>query len=126
MQRSLAQLEAVVRDSICPVCAQRPAPGPCAVEAAGECALFWFFPRVATALRSVRGGDINDSIAAIRRDVCSVCQHQQPGGFCRARRDVECALDAYLVLLVDVFEEAAGRPRSGPAGARLPGFGNRA
>jgi hypothetical protein len=120
MQRSLAQLENIVRNSICPVCAERPAPGPCVLEAAGECALFQFFPRVARALQSARGGDINDSIAAIRRDVCSVCRNQQAGGDCRVRREGECALDAYLVLLVDVIGEAAGRPRSGSAATGLP------
>ncbi len=123
MQRSLAQLENIVRDSICPVCAERPGPGPCVLEAAGECALFQFFPRVARALQSARRGDINDSIAAIRRDVCSVCRNQQAGGDCQARREGECALDAYLVLLVDVIEEAAGRPRSGSGRNRFANFG---
>jgi hypothetical protein len=82
-----------------------------------ECALFELFPRVARAILSVDSDDIQPYIQAIRRDVCSVCVEQGFDGSCEKRRRVECALDAYLVAVVDAIEEATGKSfvRQGPA-----------
>jgi len=64
---------------------------------------------VAEAIRSVNSDDINDYIAAVRRNVCSVCNEQATDGSCETRRQVQCALDAYLIPVVDAIEEATGK-----------------
>jgi hypothetical protein len=116
MQRSLAELEAIVRDKICKVCTDRTVEGACGLEDPSGCALFHLFPQVARAIQSVHSNNINDYIEAIRRDVCSVCNDRQADGRCETRQAVRCALDAYLVLIVEVIEEVAGR-RFSAAGA---------
>jgi hypothetical protein len=109
MERSLAELEAIVRKRICSICTERTAQGECGLENPSSCALFTLFPQVARAIQSVSSDDINDYINAIRAGVCSVCHEQEADGSCETRKIVQCALDAYLLLVVDVIEEATGK-----------------
>ena len=109
MKRSLAELEALVRNRICKVCTERTVAGSCGLEGPASCALLDLFPQVARAIDSVWSDDINDYVAAIRKNVCSVCEAQSPDGSCEARQRVRCALDAYLLLVVDAIEMATGK-----------------
>ena len=109
MERSLAELEAIVRKRICSLCTERTVQGQCAIEEPADCALFRLFPQVAQAIQSVSSDDIRDYITAIRAGVCSVCHDQQSDGSCETREIVRCALDAYLLLVVDAIEEATGK-----------------
>ncbi|HTP35318.1 MAG TPA: hypothetical protein VMJ75_24245 [Candidatus Acidoferrales bacterium] len=120
MDRSLAELEAIVRNRICKVCSDRTVDGQCGLEDPSTCALFRLFPQVAQAIQSVKSDDIHQYIEAIRGKVCAVCQDQATDGSCETRQMVRCALDAYLLLVVDAIEEATGKTfnKSG-----LPGLG---
>ena len=109
MERSLAELEAVVRDRICGVCTERTVAGECGLEDQSQCALFRLFPEVARAIQSVQSNDITEYVDAIRHRVCSICVTQAADGSCETREQVQCALDAYLLLVVDAIEEATGR-----------------
>jgi hypothetical protein len=109
MDRSLAELEAIVRNRICKVCTERTIDGQCGLEEPSSCALFRLFPQVAQAIQSVKSDDIHQYIDAIRKNVCSVCSGQASDGSCEARQEVRCALDAYLLLVVDAIEEATGK-----------------
>jgi hypothetical protein len=94
------------------------------MEQPSECALFRLFPQVAQAIQSVHSDDIHQYIEAIRRQVCSVCHDQESDGSCETRQQVQCALDAYLLLVVDAIEEATGKTFDKstlrPAGAAVP------
>ena len=109
MDRSLVELESIVRNRICSVCTERKADGGCGLEQPIGCALFDLFPRVARAIQTTNSDDIQQYIEAIRRDVCSVCLEQDSDGSCERRRQVRCALDAYLLPVVDAIEEATGK-----------------
>jgi hypothetical protein len=125
MDRSFEELEAIVRNRICGVCTERTIEGQCGLEDSSSCALFRLLPQVAQAIQSVQSNDIHPYIEAIRRNVCSVCQEQAQDGTCETRRQVQCALDAYLLLVVDAIEEATGKTfdkasiRSLPAGSAV-------
>jgi hypothetical protein len=109
MDRSSDELEAIVRNRICSVCTERTTDGQCDLENPSSCALFRLFPQVVQAIQSVDSTDIHQYIEAIRRNVCSVCQQQERDGSCEVRQQVQCALDAYLLLVVDAIEEATGK-----------------
>jgi hypothetical protein len=109
MDHSLLELEAIIRTKVCGVCSDRTLEGQCGLEQPGNCALFRLFPEVARAIQSTHSDDINDYVAAIRREVCSVCGDQAQNGSCDKRRQVDCALDAYLLLVVDAIEEATSK-----------------
>jgi len=82
MERSLVELESIIRDKIC---------------------------KVAQAIQSVKSDDIQQYLDAIRRNVCAVCADQASDQSCETRLQVQCALDAYLLLVVDAIEEATGK-----------------
>ena len=109
MDRSLGEIEVILRNRVCGVCSDRTAEGTCGREAPVTCALFRLFPEVARAVLSVQSDDITPYIEAIRRNVCSVCTDQSADGSCETRQQVQCALDAYLVLVVEAIEEATGK-----------------
>ena len=109
MNRSLAELEAVVRNRICKVCTDRTEEGQCGLEDPSSCALFRLFPQIAQAIQSTNSNDIREYIDAIRTHVCSVCTDQAADGSCERRQEVRCALDAYLLVVVDAIEEATGK-----------------
>jgi len=109
MDRSLVELESIVRNKICKVCTDRTVDGLCGLEEPSNCALFRLFPQVALAVQAVKSDDIQQYIDAIRRQVCSVCADQARDGSCETRQEVRCALDAYLLLVVDAIEEATGK-----------------
>jgi hypothetical protein len=107
--QDLAELELIVRNRICNVCTSRTVNGECGLEEPSNCALFRLFPQVAQAILSVESDDIEQYIQAIRRNVCSVCADQAGDGSCETRKQVQCALDAYLLPVVDAIEEATGK-----------------
>lgn len=109
MERSLLELEAIVRNRICAVCTARTAEGQCGLDEPSTCALFRLFPEVAAAIRSVNSDDIRVYIEAIRKNVCSVCSEQAVDGSCETRQEVQCALDAYLLPVVEAIEEATAK-----------------
>jgi hypothetical protein len=109
MNRSLIEIEAIVRNRICAVCTERTVDGECGLEEPASCALFRLFPQVAQAIRTVNSDEIDPYIEAIRRNVCTVCADRAADGSCETRRQVQCALDAYLILVVDAIEEATGK-----------------
>jgi hypothetical protein len=109
MQRTLAEIETIVRAKICAVCSDRDGKGGCGLEEPSACALFRLFPQVARAIQSTDSDDIRDYIVAIRMAVCSVCRDQEYDGTCEKREQVSCSLDAYLIPIVEAIEEANGR-----------------
>lgn len=109
MERSLEELETIIRATVCRVCTDRNNDGSCGLKDPESCALFRLFPQVARAIQTTHSDDIRDYVAAIRKQVCSICRMQDMEGHCETRERVECALDAYLLLVVDAIEEATGR-----------------
>jgi len=112
MECSLAELEQILRTRICHVCSDRREDGSCGLENPADCAIFRYLPEVARAVQSAESTDIKDYVRALRSQVCSICSKQAADGSCELREQVRCALDAYLILIVDAIEEATGKQRS--------------
>jgi hypothetical protein len=109
MDRSLVEMESIVRNKICNVCTDRTVDGQCGLEEPNACALFRLFPQVAHAIQSVKSDDIQQYLDAIRGEVCAICSDRASDDSCETRQQVRCALDAYLLLVVDAIEEATGK-----------------
>ena len=120
MDRSLTEVEAVVRNLICKVCSDRKEDGTCGLEEPAQCALFRLFPQVAHAIQTTSSDNLQDYIDAIRRNVCTVCTSQDSDGDCGRRQEVRCALDSYLLLVVEAIEEATGKTFSRAGFVQMP------
>jgi hypothetical protein len=105
----LGELEGIVRAKICGVCSDRNVAGECGREEPDTCALFRLFPQVAAAIQSTHSSDIRHYVDKIRQSVCSACTEEMSDHSCDERAQVRCALDAYLMLVVDAIEEATGK-----------------
>jgi hypothetical protein len=108
MKVRIDELEAIVRSRICAVCTDRTVEGMCGLEST-TCSLFQLFPLVAQAILATDSDEIGPYVAAIRENVCSVCIDQALDGTCPRRDQVRCALDAYMVPIVEAIEEATGK-----------------
>ena len=64
---------------------------------------------MADAIQAVRGDDIQKYIDSIRRNVCGICAGSRRDGSCELRQEVRCALDAYLLLVVEAVQEAGAK-----------------
>jgi hypothetical protein len=109
VKQDLVEIEVIIRNRICGICSDRTASGDCGLSEPAHCALFRLFPEVARAIQSVHSDDIQPYIDAIRHNVCSICAEQDAAGDCESRQQVRCALDAYLLPVVEAIEEATGR-----------------
>ncbi len=109
MNTRVDELERIVRDRICAVCTDRTAERTCGLEDPNQCSLFRLFPLVVQAILATDSENIEDYIQAVRENVCAVCVDQTLDGSCALRDQVQCALDAYLLPIVDAIEEATGR-----------------
>ncbi len=52
-------------------------------------------------VQSVR---MDDYVRALRAQVCTHCREQDAAGVCALRKHGDCALDAYLSLVIDAIE----------------------
>ena len=96
---------AALRNTVCAVCLDRKDDGSCALSGGRTCGLEAHLPRILEVVQTVHSSRMDEYVEAIRQRVCAVCE-QDAQGVCRAREDGECALDAYLPLVVDALEEA--------------------
>ena len=109
MKPDLAQLEAIVRNRICAVCSARDVAGNCGLDNPSDCAVFRFFPQIVKTVAQVHSENIAEYIRAIRQNICSICAEQDAETWCELRRQAQCALDAYVLPIVDAIEEATGQ-----------------
>jgi hypothetical protein len=91
---------------ICPKCVDGDGEGDCRIAQGRECAIRRFYPQIVEVVRSTYSTSMVPYEAALRAKICTVCVHQAADGKCALRDDVECALDRYFPLIVQVIEES--------------------
>jgi hypothetical protein len=96
---------------ICAKCIDGDGHGECRIAAGRECALKTYFPQILDAVNSVYSPSIEPYEEQLRAKVCGVCVHQSAGGTCHVRESVECALDRYFPMIVQVVEETQLKKR---------------
>ena len=107
MRLSAEVAREIVRDRVCSVCTDRGTRG-CALPETRPCALDTRLPAILEAMASIRSGSRREYAAAIRRRVCSTCAHQDRAGACHLRSTAQCALDAYLILVIEALSDLRG------------------
>jgi len=107
MHRSLDEAELFIRNRVCVVCPEYAPTARCGAGLDSGCALLRFLPEVAGAVLSVPGGEITDCVRAVRGRVCESCA-QDPAAWCGWSGQSQCALDAYLPVVIRAVREAAG------------------
>ncbi|MBI4455290.1 MAG: hypothetical protein HY644_05255 [Acidobacteria bacterium] len=103
--QELKELEQKVKDVICPVCTERRPDGTCELTEQ-ECPISVHLPRLVQIVSSVHSNRMEDYVQKVRDDVCSICRTTlSPRGQCNWRAEGHCALDAYLLPIVEVIDD---------------------
>lgn len=102
-----AYLESI-RARVCAVCLDSRDDGSCGLTGRG-CAIEAHLPGVVDAILATRSQHVDDYLTAIRSQVCSRCSDQDGAGLCAVRGAGDCALNAYLSLVVDAVEAVDAR-----------------
>ncbi len=55
---------------------------------------------------SIHSESFQDYVGAIRSNICQTCEHQYANGTCWKRDALECALDRYFPIVVEIIESA--------------------
>jgi hypothetical protein len=94
----------LVRQNVCRKCIDGDGKGNCRMPVDESCGLDRFFPEIVRTVSSVRSDSIQDYVDAVRLNICTHCEHQFESGVCKKRDTLECALDRYLPVIIDVIE----------------------
>ena len=89
---------------VCPRCLDSDGRGNCRIDPVHECTLQRHLPLIVDVVNSVQSGDMNEYVRVLRNAVCDRCAYQTVSGYCTARASLDCALDRYLTLVVEVIE----------------------
>lgn len=101
-------LEEALRRRVCSICVDRNPDGTCDVKARHDCALVENLPQITRSISRVHSDNMDEYINAIRENICAECPHQHLDGSCNERDEVRCALDRYLLPIIEVIEEVRG------------------
>lgn len=108
-----------IQARICPKCVDGDGKGNCLISRNAECAVERFFPQILEVVHSTYSTSMEPYEAALRNKVCGACIHQSSDGKCAVRDGVDCSLDRYFPMIVQVIEELdLGKSFSDPGTGR--------
>ncbi len=94
---------------ICVKCLDGDGLGNCRLGGDDFCAMKANLPVVLDLVRSVQSDSIVPYEEQLRKRICAVCEMQLLENGCLLRKEVNCALDRYFPLIVEVIEETQMR-----------------
>lgn len=98
-----------LQERVCVRCIDGKGLGDCRIGQNGFCALKAYLPTIVEVVNAVQSPSILPYEEQLRRKVCSACRYQSSSGVCSLREHVDCALDRYFPLIVEVIEETQRR-----------------
>jgi hypothetical protein len=97
---------------VCATCLDRRDDGECGLPHSRVCALKRHLPLIVDVAHRTRSRSLAVYLQAIERDVCGGCPEQNAAGHCAFRDHAECALHAYLSLVLDAIDDVDGTTSS--------------
>jgi hypothetical protein len=111
----LEELTSRLHQVVCTICTDRKSDGSCGLTEMEQCPIWMHLPRLVEITNSVKSNRMEDYSRKLREEVCSVCRSAQlPRGECDVRDEGHCALDAYLLVIIQTIEDfLAEKSRAG-------------
>ena len=94
----------VIQSRICKRCVDGNGYGDCRLPEGEECRLHHFLPDIIRTVTETRSDKIEEYVARLRKNICAICDYQAPDQVCLKRNQLECALDRYFPLVVEIIE----------------------
>ncbi len=101
---SMEQYWSALQDKLCRKCIDGDGRGHCRLPFGQTCAVQEFLPQLVETVKSLRSDRYDDYVVALRKNVCAGCAEQSSDGVCLRRNAVECALDRYYGLVLQIIE----------------------
>ncbi len=106
MTEDLRELDRRLKEIICPICVERGPKATCNLWDLEECPITLHLPRLVEVVRTVHSDQMKAYVEKVRQDICTTCQSAlSPLGQCDVRDAGHCALDAYLLLVVQTIDD---------------------
>lgn len=93
-----------IREKVCRKCIDGDGKGNCRLQRHDSCALQEFHPAAFSLVAALEADSYDAYVQTLRARICFACEHQTADGVCRKRQSLECALDRYYPLIIDVDE----------------------
>ncbi len=93
-----------IQSRICKRCVDGDGYGNCHLPGTEECSLRHYLPDIIKTVSEIREEKIDAYVARLRKNVCAVCEDQTADLVCQKRNRLECALDRYYPLVIDIIE----------------------
>ena len=103
--KGLERYREAVKYRVCAKCIDSDRYGTCRLTGEEECGLTLYFPKIVEAILSVQSQKPEAYVEALRNNVCASCRHHSPDGTCMIRQHVDCGLDRYFPMIVEVVED---------------------
>lgn len=105
-ESELQELEETVLAKICPICIERDMRGHCIFSEFPECPISLHLHRLVDIVENIHSRTMRAYTNALRSRICPYCPNGLSArGECNVRAAKECALDAYLLPIVQVIDE---------------------
>ncbi len=92
-----------LREHVCGVCLDQRDDGACGLTRR-VCAIDRHLDHLVEVLSRIQSPRMDEYEAAVREQICSGCPEQHADGQCALREEAECALFAYLPLVLEAIE----------------------
>ena len=96
--------EEAVRRHVCSHCIDYGEDGQCHSLDVSGCAIYRFLPELIGIAQKIRRSNMKSYQRAVRKCICRRCDHSK-GKECSLRKELDCALDRYLPLVLDALDE---------------------
>lgn len=91
---------------VCLRCIDSDSDGRCRLTQEQQCALIVHFPKIVATIFSVESDRLEPYVDALRKNVCASCSHQSAEGSCTLRNHVDCGLDRYFPMIVNIIQQS--------------------
>lgn len=90
-----------IRSNVCRLCSKSDENGKCTATPGTECVLELYLPQVSKALVSAHGGNVDEYLASLRTEVCTVCKEKGESGYCYVGDSFGCPLETFFRTVAD-------------------------
>jgi hypothetical protein len=93
-----------LEEEICRVCVHQTSDGGCTLTERRDCPVFEWAERLALMVGNLKSNLMADYLAEIQKVICPDCTQKEDGS-CADRDHLDCPLDLYLGIVLQVFED---------------------
>jgi hypothetical protein len=93
-----------MRAKVCRKCIDGDGKGNCRLSVNESCSLKTFFPEIISVVTRSQAETYEECVQSLRETICIQCQHQRDDRTCEKRAMLECALDRYYPLVIEIIE----------------------